>query len=70
VGHPDRPGFLSNLAGVLRARFERTGVPTDVDAAIEADRAAVDAAPPTILTGPDTCRTWGMHSSDGSNGPG
>jgi tetratricopeptide (TPR) repeat protein len=42
---PDRPGRLSNLSSVLRARFEQTRDPADLDAAITAAQAAADAAP-------------------------
>jgi len=44
-GHPDRRGYLSNLSLVLRLRFERTGALADLDAAVEASRAAADATP-------------------------
>jgi hypothetical protein len=44
-GDADRPRRLSNLAGALQARFERTGNISDLDAAAVAVRAAVDASP-------------------------
>ena len=46
VDHPGRAGSLSNLGVALRRRFEWTGALADLEAAIEAGRAAVGAAPP------------------------
>ncbi|WP_344204085.1 CHAT domain-containing protein [Nonomuraea bangladeshensis] len=42
-----RAGSLSNLSGALRARFDRTGQAADLDAAIDAGRAAAATAPTT-----------------------
>lgn len=39
-------GVLMNLCGCLRARYDRYGDPRDLEAAIEAGRKSVDAAPP------------------------
>ncbi|GII88854.1 CHAT domain-containing protein [Sphaerisporangium siamense] len=45
TGHPGRTTMLSNLAIALQVRFERTGVPDDLEQAIEAGREAVQATP-------------------------
>jgi hypothetical protein len=41
--HPDRAGRLSNLGVALQTRFERTGDPADLDAAIATVREAIQA---------------------------
>ncbi len=46
AGHPYRAVMLTNLGIILQTRFERTGVLADLDAAIEAEHAAVAATPP------------------------
>ncbi len=43
--HPDRAGRLSNLGVALQTRFERTGDPADLDAAIATVKEAIQAAP-------------------------
>jgi predicted metal-dependent phosphoesterase TrpH len=45
VGHPDRPGMLSNLGAALRARFGLTGRQPDLDQAITCGREAVHTTP-------------------------
>jgi tetratricopeptide (TPR) repeat protein len=44
---PSWPDYLSSLAVALQVRFGITGLVADLDAGIEAGRAAVDATPPT-----------------------
>ena len=44
--HPSLAGRLSDLGASLLTRFERTGDPADLDAAINAARQAVDVTPP------------------------
>ena len=43
--HSDRAARLGNLGAALGGRSMRTGLPGDLDAAIEAFRAAADAVP-------------------------
>lgn len=45
AGHPDRPAALSNLAIVRCMRWEHAADPQDLDAAVQASRAAVEATP-------------------------
>ena len=44
---PDRPVMLSNLGVLLQRRFELTGELANLDAAIDAEQAAVAAIPPS-----------------------
>jgi hypothetical protein len=45
LGHPDRTACASTLAGALRLRYEQTGELNDLDAAAQAIRQAIEAAP-------------------------
>ena len=45
TGHTEQAGWLSNLGATLLRRFERVGDLADLDAAVEAGRAAVAATP-------------------------
>ncbi|EIV96077.1 CHAT domain-containing protein, partial [Frankia sp. QA3] len=44
--HPERAGRLSNLGAALQARFDATGAPTDLTAAVDVGRQAVAATAP------------------------
>ncbi len=45
-GHPELPGYLSNLGNVLIMRFLEAGDTAEMDAAVDAEQRAVDLAPP------------------------
>jgi hypothetical protein len=45
AGHRNRGVYLTNLGVALQTRFRQTGVMADLDAAIDAGRAAADATP-------------------------
>ena len=44
--------YLSNLGNALKSRFEQTGQPADLDAAIDLYRQAVAATPTTTPNAP------------------
>jgi tetratricopeptide (TPR) repeat protein len=46
AGRPIQAAYLSNLCGALQARADRTGLPADLDAAVDVGRRALDTSPP------------------------
>jgi hypothetical protein len=46
LGHSDQSSSLNNLAILLYARYEQRGVLSDLDEAIDLDRAALALCPP------------------------
>ena len=68
--HPNHAMYLNNLGIALRVRFERSGALADLEAAIEAIRAAVEATPTDHPNHAESCPTWGSRCRSGSSGPG